>query len=1701
MSTHQLFYALNREDLDHARQLLDAGVDVNFVLPDEGVAPMHLAAGLGTQAIKLLLEYAADPNIRSTDGYTPLHIAATWGEIENVRLLLYSGADPHVRDQDGFQPVDVAKTYGHNDCVCLLKYYSLLLFNTEVEDDKPKYIRESMDNLSSCRTPIPMVNICRDNNVACDIASENWNNHNCIHSPPSSYTDVFQRHFYDCVRQGKRIFMDVTSPHHPTIHTRESPQCSVSDGGKYPWNRGPCLSRRKTMKILDSGLPVVSEVPSRHVYEYHDAAGNTCSLNKVKTDGANYQRNVACNCDNMNSRGLHLQEQSPRSVCGTNRKTCPQKPCQTCTCQPVAFSPDHSCFEMTHQCRNMTPRHKHQTLCLQVQGQKQKQACQCGEGCFIKSSCVDNMVDKTRTLKCEPGVGTPPSRFLLDTLERETPEAKLDRWHSSGLFNSKQVYEIKPKSNKWFQPLVEPVNTSETESREYTVQPLKEHSDTSNQVLRQSTVNELLFQYSESGEPVCFDVTSPNHPFVDKKSSQVNDSTMLSTFNSSNSLFSESLNHSINAELSTLEDLLPTGSPNSSPVNDRKPPVHPGKNSVMKNNACKNSNNIPFRSYEMKTSPHLDGRKRTLVIDNQLALHQFLSSRQKGSGCQQQAELCSEEKESGISSTDHVKTDSLTNAGEKEELLRHGCDNRHTQGEHTENTVDVINDGGTSDDLNRKEDHDRCKYNLAKSKINQKASFSKDSKNNLGNGKDYDSYKDFLAESKINLKSTHSDASKGDRLASNDHDKDRKILAEFKSGQKPLLSDKPRDTSCRRLFSLDPGRHKDIVVESETSQKSGLSGTLHNKDHNKDTNILTESETNQKSSLSYETRDAACRRLFSPDHDKYVNVPVEGRLGSKKDLIHGDSKDRNTRESDVSSCDTFMTCQDDTEFTMVTHLNEHSEPNVKISISTAGDSEISRLPEEWRDCQEGSTAYNDTLTGLSMSCKNDNTNHTVDGSWTHHEWVAPDPNDDVLGESDIMTSDESFMNHISRNNFSCKVHCGLPPRESACSNDRKHKAFTVNPASPDMEKTPTNPDGGNKSLNNKNGVLSPSRTSDSLQNPSTGAPQSNADRQKTPVMLKKQLFLGTDFGFQNTLSQQHKWQAPQHLDNDESDLMTSDESFLLRNEKLVEAPCESIEDLVNTFGKVGVQSTGKKKVDDLNVYARGLSKDKFTRELSTANITKGPSENISIGLCNNVLGRPSKENVLGRPSKENVLARLSKENVSRRLSKEKVSRVPSINNITSGQSNENITRRQSEENTTLSAPSAQSVLNRRLSAVTGLSISSSPDTLDVGFCRRSSLDSIYSHLSCKEYVYRDTDTGVVLIERHIPSDYEGSSIDRQSFSSSVFSVQTVDSQDTEIYDWKAYQSDCSESKSCQSDCNESKSYQSDCSELTADGRGVSERKMMPPQLPTSVPECLSQLSNNEVRDKLKSLGDDPGPVVPSTRQLYLVRLATIQADPHLVQHVMKLTDSVPGYSHELRLALQDNLDLCDMDELEVKMVAQFENPQGRKWREGTIKSSFNYLLLDPRVTKNLPLRAKHLGDLETFKIFIAAIFYVGKGKRSRPYSHLYEAISHMQTPKPKTSSKVQHIVDIWQEGVGVVSLHCFQSTIPVEAYTREACMVEAFGLPKLTNMKKGDFYGTACSWSLKQKRKMGVFLLKKALQIFLSDGERQICPYDIKQGQ
>ncbi|KAM6465143.1 ankyrin repeat and LEM domain-containing protein 1 [Liasis olivaceus] len=318
-----------------------------------------------------------------------------------------------------------------------------------------------------------------------------------------------------------------------------------------------------------------------------------------------------------------------------------------------------------------------------------------------------------------------------------------------------------------------------------------------------------------------------------------------------------------------------------------------------------------------------------------------------------------------------------------------------------------------------------------------------------------------------------------------------------------------------------------------------------------------------------------------------------------------------------------------------------------------------------------------------------------------------------------------------------------------------------------------------------------------------------------------------------------------------------------------------------------------------------------------------------------------------------------------------------------------------------------------------------------------------------EYLYVDEDEGHTLIEQHIPPVED-----------SVASASS--SEDTIIYDWQMYAREA------------------------AGGRGNGG----------SAPLNPGHLSDEALAGKLRDFGVNPGPVTALTRKVYVQLLEKLIRDPKT-----RAPKGSAAYSPELAFALE-TYRIPDAKADEMALAAQFDQPdKSRRWREGLLKSSFNYLLLDPRVTQNLPFRCQFLSQAECLRTFVSAIFYVGKGKRSRPYRHLYEALTHYREGQRKwgaqACSKVQHILEIWASGQGVISMHCFQNVIPVEAYTREACMVDTIGLKMLTNQKKGNYYGTVANWPMKRRRRLGIFLLHRALQIFLAEGERQLRPADI----
>lgn len=104
----------------------------------------------------------------------------------------------------------------------------------------------------------------------------------------------------------------------------------------------------------------------------------------------------------------------------------------------------------------------------------------------------------------------------------------------------------------------------------------------------------------------------------------------------------------------------------------------------------------------------------------------------------------------------------------------------------------------------------------------------------------------------------------------------------------------------------------------------------------------------------------------------------------------------------------------------------------------------------------------------------------------------------------------------------------------------------------------------------------------------------------------------------------------------------------------------------------------------------------------------------------------------------------------------------------------------------------------------------------------------------------------------------------------------------------------------------------------------------------------------------------------------------------------------PAYSIEIEKSLRSDdwtKNLSPYIELENKVRADFANPN-RKWREGTAKTSFTYLLLDPRVTDNLPARANKQAHQISWVTFVNSIFYVGKGQLNI-FGILHSAIGYI----------------------------------------------------------------------------------------------------------
>lgn len=99
--------------------MLQFGADPNLKTED-GITSMHWACGLGDEAankqiVELLLANGGNPNVKSDDGVSPVHVSASWGFINVLKALVSHGGDPWTEDQEGFNSWDLALQKNRNN--------------------------------------------------------------------------------------------------------------------------------------------------------------------------------------------------------------------------------------------------------------------------------------------------------------------------------------------------------------------------------------------------------------------------------------------------------------------------------------------------------------------------------------------------------------------------------------------------------------------------------------------------------------------------------------------------------------------------------------------------------------------------------------------------------------------------------------------------------------------------------------------------------------------------------------------------------------------------------------------------------------------------------------------------------------------------------------------------------------------------------------------------------------------------------------------------------------------------------------------------------------------------------------------------------------------------------------------------------------------------------------------------------------------------------------------------------------------------------------------------------------------------------------------------------------------------------------------------------------------------------------------------
>ena len=113
-----LYLACFHDRLEVVRLLLQEGANPNVI---ETIPPLHVATGYNRLAmVECLLEYRADIEAISSDGFTPLINAVYYGHLPAVEMLIKRGADRTFKTKTGGGPLHFACVRGWEKIVAFL---------------------------------------------------------------------------------------------------------------------------------------------------------------------------------------------------------------------------------------------------------------------------------------------------------------------------------------------------------------------------------------------------------------------------------------------------------------------------------------------------------------------------------------------------------------------------------------------------------------------------------------------------------------------------------------------------------------------------------------------------------------------------------------------------------------------------------------------------------------------------------------------------------------------------------------------------------------------------------------------------------------------------------------------------------------------------------------------------------------------------------------------------------------------------------------------------------------------------------------------------------------------------------------------------------------------------------------------------------------------------------------------------------------------------------------------------------------------------------------------------------------------------------------------------------------------------------------------------------------------------------------------